>query len=85
MDAPRARPGRLGHDYFTHNAAVRERFEGLPNTSFLATAKNGEKSPEYPIPGDGHPSVRGNHYFAGLVADELVTYPAFAAAAQPAP
>jgi hypothetical protein len=72
-------------DYFTHNPEVRARFEAMPNTSFIATAVHGEKSPEYHIPGDGHPSVRGNQHFAGLVAEKLLAYPAFAALAQPAP
>lgn len=72
-------------DYFTHRPAVRDRFAGFANTSFIATAKHGEKSPEYHIPGDGHPSVRGNQFFAGLVAEKLLAYPAFAAIAGPAP
>ena len=72
-------------DYFTHRPAVRDRFAGFANTSFIATAKHGEKSPEHPIPHDGHPSVRGNQLFAGLVAEKLLAYPAFAAIAGPAP
>lgn len=83
MRAQDGAPPLIILDYFTHHAEVRSRFESRPNTSFIATAVNGQKSPEYHIPGDGHPSVRGNQYFAGLVAEKLVAYPAFAAAAAP--
>jgi hypothetical protein len=57
-------------DYFTHHPEIRDRFTHLANTAFIPTSPDGHKVPEYHIPNDGHPSVRGNQVFAGLVIDE---------------
>ncbi len=72
-------------DYFTHRERVRERFTSLPNVSFIPTATGGLPPREYHIPNDGHPSVRGNEVFAGLVMEKLLAIPSIAALARPLP
>lgn len=67
-------------DYFTHHPEVRDRFNRLANVAFIPTSPDGHKVPEYHIPNDGHPSMRGNQVFAGLVADELLSFPEIASA-----
>jgi hypothetical protein len=88
LEAVRARDGApplVILDYFTHRPEVRDRFTRMANTAFIATAVHGEKSPEHHIPGDGHPSVGGNQFFAGLVIERLLATPVIAALAKPAP
>jgi hypothetical protein len=83
LRAREGNPPLIVLDYFSHHEEVERRFLARPNVAFIATAERGEPPPEHHIPGDGHPSARGNEAFAARVIEKLLALPEVAALALP--